>query len=111
GEVNLSLSNFARAEAMFGEARDLAAGRGDPAGASSARGLRADAMQRAGRNAEAMRELYAQLDDLRGSPSPALLRALSVLAAAELATGAPDAAGSPWGADATGADPDYCADK
>ena len=92
GEVNLSLSNFARAEAMFTEARDLAAGRGDHAAASSARVLRADAMQRAGRNAEAMRELYAQLDDLRGSPSPTLLRALSVLAAAELATGAPDAA-------------------
>ncbi len=92
GEVNLSLSNFSRAEAMFAEARDLAAGRGDSAAASSARVLRADTMQRAGRNAEAMRELYAQLDDLRAAPSPALLRALSVLAAAELATGAPDAA-------------------
>jgi len=92
GEVNLSLSNFARAEAMFAEARDLAAGRGDPDAARAARVLRADAMQRSGRNAEAMRELYAQLDDLRASPSPALLRALSVLAAAEVATGAPDAA-------------------
>jgi len=92
GEVNLSLANFARAESMFGEARDLAAGRGDSTAARSARVLRADAIQRAGRNAEAMRELYAQLDDLRGTPSPALLRALGVLAAAEMATGAPDAA-------------------
>jgi serine/threonine-protein kinase len=92
GEVNLSLANFARAEAMFGEAQDLAARSGDAVAAGSSRVLRADASQRAGRNAEAMRALYAQLDGLRGSPSPALLRALSALAAAELATGAPDAA-------------------
>ena len=92
GEVDLSLSNFTRAETMFGEAQDLAARRGDVAAARNARVLRADASQRAGKNAEAMRELYAQLDELRSSPSPTLLRALSVLAAAELATGAPDAA-------------------
>jgi len=111
GEVNLSLSNFSRAESMFAEARDLATGRGDHAAADSARVLRADTMQRAGRNAEAMRELYAQLDDLRGSPSPTLLRALSVLAAAEQATGAPDAAVAHRREAAAAADHIYGADS
>jgi tetratricopeptide (TPR) repeat protein len=111
GEVNLSLSNFARAEAMFAEAHDLAASRGDPAAARTARVLRADAMQRAGRNAQAIRELYAQLDDLRAAPSPALLRALSVLAAAEVATGAPDAAIAHRREAASAADRIYGADS
>ncbi len=111
GEVNLSLSNFARAEAMFAEARDLATARGDSTAADSARVLRADAIQRAGRNAEAMRELYAQLDGLRGSPSPTLLRALSVLAAAEQATGAPDAAIAHRREAASSADRIYGADS
>jgi eukaryotic-like serine/threonine-protein kinase len=111
GEVNLSLSNFARAEAMFGEARDLADRSGDAAAARSARVLRADAAQRAGRNAEAMRELYAQLDGLRDTASPALLRALGVLAAAELATGAPDAAIAHRREAASAADRIYGADN
>ena len=92
GEVSLSLSNFTRAQALFGEVQALADGRGDRDAARSARTLHADALQRAGRNAEAIRELNVQLDALRRTPSPDLLRALAVLAAAEIVTGAPDAA-------------------
>jgi len=92
GEVNLSLSNFSRAEAQFAQALALAEAGGASREARHARVLRADALQRAGRNADAMRELNAQLDQLRRSPSPTLLRALAVLAAAEVATGASDLA-------------------
>ena len=92
GEVDLSLSNFAHAEALFVQAQTLASDSGDTAAVRTARVLRADALQRAGRNAEAMRESNTQLDALRAAPSPTLLRVLGVLAAAEMATGMPDAA-------------------
>jgi len=92
GEVNLSLSNFTRAEAQFAQALALADASGDGGEARNARVLRADALQRAGRNDEAMRELNALLDALRRKPSPTLLRALAVLASAEVATGASELA-------------------
>ena len=55
GEVNLSLSNFARAEAMFTEARDLATGRGDHAAANSraSPARRRDAARRTQRRGDA----------------------------------------------------------
>ena len=92
GEVSLSLANFARAETLFAEAQALASGTGDESGARISRALHADALQRAGRNADAIREAQALLDDLHAAPSPALLRADAVLASAEMATGKPDAA-------------------
>ncbi len=92
GEVSLSLSNFAQAQTLFAEARALAMGHGDAAGARAAQVLHDDALQRAGHNDEALHELQAMLDDLRAKPTPALLRAYAVLASAEMATGQPDAA-------------------
>jgi tetratricopeptide (TPR) repeat protein/tRNA A-37 threonylcarbamoyl transferase component Bud32 len=92
GEVNLSLSRFARAEALFGQAQTLADASGDAVAARAVRVLHADTLQRAGRNADAIRELSVQLDVLRQAPSPILLHALGILAAAELATGATDSA-------------------
>src|SRR5262249_17835349 len=91
-EVNLSLSDFTRATGLSDEARVLAAAAGDAAAERAARVLRADALQRPGRNAEATKEVDAVLAALRGAPSPVLLRALAVLAAAEMANGEPDAA-------------------
>lgn len=92
GEVDLSLSNFARAETAFSSALTLARDSGDDKGARHLSVLRADAQQRAGRNADALRDLSAQLEALRANPSPTLLRALSVTSAAEMAQGKPDAA-------------------
>ncbi|HEY2395880.1 MAG TPA: serine/threonine-protein kinase [Rudaea sp.] len=92
GEVSLSLSNFSQADELFTQAQSLAAAQGDAASQSSARVLHADALQHRGRNSEAKQEIEAMLAALRAAPSPVLLRALSVLAASELATGAPDSA-------------------
>ena len=52
--------------------------------------LHADALQRAGKNASAIEELTPQLDALRASPNPDLLRALGVLAESEMMTGKPN---------------------
>ncbi|HEX3122239.1 MAG TPA: serine/threonine-protein kinase [Rhodanobacteraceae bacterium] len=92
GEVSLSLSNFTQADDLFTQAQSLAAAQGDAAAESSARVLHAAALQRSGRNREAKQEIESMLATLRAAPSPVLLRALSVLAASELATGAPDLA-------------------
>ncbi len=92
GEVSLSLSNFSGADDLFKQAQSLAAAHDDPSAERASRVLHADALQRAGRNTEARQDVEPVLAALRAAPSPVLLRALAVLAAAELATGAPDAA-------------------
>ena len=92
GEVDLSLSNFAHAETTFAAALTLTRESGDADNARQLSVLHADAMQRAGRNADALHDLMPQLDALRAKPSPVLLRALGVMAAAEMALGTPDAA-------------------
>ncbi|HEX6832494.1 MAG TPA: tetratricopeptide repeat protein, partial [Rudaea sp.] len=92
GEVELSLANFTRAADLFTQAGSLADAAGDAGAARTARVLHADALQHAGRNAQAIGELTPQLDALRASPSPALLRALAAMSAAEMMTGKPDAA-------------------
>jgi serine/threonine-protein kinase len=92
GEVSLSLSNFSAADDLFTQAQSLAAAQDDPVSERASRVLHADALQRAGRNTESRQEIEPVLAALRAAPSPVLLRALAVLAAAELATGAPDAA-------------------
>jgi serine/threonine-protein kinase len=92
GEVSLSLSNFSGADDLFKQAQTLAAQQNDRAAERASLVLHADAMQRAGHNTEARQELEPVLAALRAAPSPVLLRALAVLAAAELATGTPDAA-------------------
>jgi serine/threonine-protein kinase len=92
GEVELSLSDFARAQTLFNQASALAEQTGDVAGVRAARVLHADALQRAGKNAEALREVNAELDALRASPTPLTVRALGVLAESEHMTGANDAA-------------------
>jgi serine/threonine-protein kinase len=89
GEVELSLANFARAQTLFASAETLA---GDAAEAQRDRILRAQAQQRAGSNAQAIAAVNAELVSLRARPSALLVRALDVLAAAEIATGAPSAA-------------------
>jgi eukaryotic-like serine/threonine-protein kinase len=89
GEVELSLSNFARAENLFDQAASTAAQTGDAKAVRSARVLHADVLQRSGKNNEAIAELNPQLDSLRATPSQPLLRALSVVAAAEMMTGKP----------------------
>jgi len=91
GEVELSLSNFARAQALFDQAGEEALLAGDAAGVRESHVLRADALQRAGRNTEASSEVNADLGALRAAPSSLLLRALGVLAAAERMTGANEA--------------------
>jgi eukaryotic-like serine/threonine-protein kinase len=92
GEVDLSLSNFARAETTFAAALALTRESGDANNARQLSVLHADAMQRAGHNADALHDLTTQLDALRAKPSPVTLRALGVMAAAEMALGTPDAA-------------------
>ena len=92
GEVSLSLSNFSEAQALFRQAQASAGVGGDAAAARAAAVLYADALQRAGRNAEAIAGLEPLLPALRGTPSGASLRALGVLAAAEVAGGKLDAA-------------------
>lgn len=92
GEVNLSLSNFSRAQSLFDEAQAVAEVTGDINAEHGARILHADVLQRQGKNDEAIRELQERLQELRKKPSPLLLHALGVLAAAEMATGAPAAA-------------------
>jgi serine/threonine-protein kinase len=92
GEVDLSLSNFARAQTSFEAALALEEQQSDPSAALRMRVLRADAMQRAGRNAEAVAALKPVLGPLRERPSTVSLRALAVLAAAEIVLGQPDAA-------------------
>jgi serine/threonine-protein kinase len=90
GEVQLSLSNFARAEKLFAQAEQGASVAGQLDVARDAQVRRADAMQRAGRNADAIAALRPVLDPLRQSPGPTLLRALAVLAMADIAVGKPD---------------------
>ena len=90
GEVQLSLSGFQRAEDLFGQALDLARASGDAHAQAALRVLHADARQRAGQNAQAVAELAPHLDALRAAPSPDLVRALGVLAAAEMALGKPE---------------------
>jgi eukaryotic-like serine/threonine-protein kinase len=90
GEVQLSLSNFARAEKLFAQAEQGANDAGQLDIARDAHVRRADAMQRAGRNADAITELQPVLSSLRESPGPTLLRALAVLAMADIAIGKPD---------------------
>ena len=92
GEVSLSLSNFAEAQALFRQAQTSAATLGDVAAAHAAAVLHADALQRAGRNGDAIAEIEPLLPALRMAPAGASLRALGVLAAAEVAGGKLDAA-------------------
>ena len=89
GKVELSLANFARAQALFAAAEKLA---DDSAQARSDRILRAQAQQRAGDNAQAIATIDADLAALRVHPSAMLVQALGTLAAAEIATGKPDVA-------------------
>jgi serine/threonine-protein kinase len=91
GEVELSLSEFARAQTLFAAAAESARQADDAASVREARVLHADALQRAGKNAEALHEVNAELGALRAAPSRLLLRALAVLAATERMTGANDA--------------------
>ena len=88
GEVNLSLSDHARAEAQFSQAAQLATQAGDSAAARRARLLHASALQRSGRNREARHAVQAELAMLRAQPARDLLLALDVAAAADMALGA-----------------------
>ena len=90
GEVQLSLSNFTRAERLFDQASVLVAR--DTAIGNDLHVMHADAQQRAGHNAEAVAELDPLLPKLRAAPDGTLLRALGVRAAADLVTGKADAA-------------------
>lgn len=92
GEVDLSLSNFSQAESAFTSALSLISTADDQENKRLLEVLRADAQQRAGRNAEASQGLDAELGSLRSKPSPALVRALAVLAEAAMALGKPDVA-------------------
>jgi len=77
---------------LLREALTLAERNGDPGSARRIRVALADALQRAGKNAEAANEIGAEVAALRAAPAADLLRALGVLAQAEMASGAPDAA-------------------
>jgi len=90
GEVQLSLSNFVHAEKLFAQAEQRAADAGQIDVARDAQVRRADAMQRAGRNADAIAQLQPVLPTLRETPGPTLLRALAALAAADISIGKPD---------------------
>jgi serine/threonine-protein kinase len=90
GEVQLSLSNFVHAEKLFAQSEQSAADAGQIELARDAQVRRADAMQRAGRNADANAQLQPVLPALRESPGPTLLRALAVLAAADISIGKPE---------------------
>jgi tetratricopeptide (TPR) repeat protein len=90
GEVELSLANYSRAEQLFQQASMLTVSR--PQADQELRVLRADALQRAGRNAQAVTLLEPALADLRRTPAPTLVRALGVVAAAQMGDGHPDAA-------------------
>ena len=92
GEVSLSLSSYSRAEALFEQAQTLAQQTGDTEIARDAQVRRADALQRAGRNAEAMALLNPILVQLDTQPSANLLRAYSVIASAETDLGKPNEA-------------------
>ncbi|HEY6940476.1 serine/threonine-protein kinase [Dokdonella sp.] len=88
GEVSLSLSDHARAETQLAQAATLASRGGDPAAARRAHLLHAGALQRAGRNREALQEAEADMAALRARPSRERLLALDVAAASEMALGA-----------------------
>jgi eukaryotic-like serine/threonine-protein kinase len=90
-EVSLSMANFARAQSLAGDALAAAARGGDMPAADAARALQIDALQRAGRNADALREGRAQIAG-KPAPSPAILRTRGAVAAAEMALGDPAAA-------------------
>jgi len=88
GEVSLSVSDHARAQAQLAQAAEAATRGGDAERARHARLLRASAMQLAGHNREALDAAQAELPALRKQPSPLLPLALDVTAAAEMALGA-----------------------
>jgi len=89
-EVWLSLSAFAQADTALSQAEVTAReiGRDDLAGEVAI--ARADGWQRAGDSAKAIRAIEPVLPVLRQTDSPVLLRALNVLAAAQLAVGTTD---------------------
>jgi serine/threonine protein kinase/tetratricopeptide (TPR) repeat protein len=87
GEVALSQDDFAKALVLLDQAKQESAKSGDASVAQEAAVLHADALQRAGRDREAAQEIQGVLDTLRHKPSPTLLRALKVLAAAEIVIG------------------------
>jgi serine/threonine-protein kinase len=87
GEVLLSQSALADAEATFSEALALAQGLADPQPVHELSVLRADARQRAGQYASALADLEDTLLALRDLESPLLPRALGVAAAARLGQG------------------------
>ena len=92
GEVSLSVSSPARAEAQLTQAAALAERGGDRERARHARLLRASALQFAGRNREALDAVQAELPALRAQPSTLLQIALDAAANAEMALGASEAA-------------------
>jgi serine/threonine protein kinase len=89
-EVWLSLSAFAQADTALSLAEVTAReiGRDDLVGEVAI--ARADGWQRAGDSVKAIRAIEPVLPALRQADSPALLRALNVLAAAQLAVGTTD---------------------
>uniref|UniRef100_UPI0027BA3433 protein kinase domain-containing protein n=1 Tax=Dokdonella sp. TaxID=2291710 RepID=UPI0027BA3433 len=90
GEVSLSVSDHARAQAQLAQAAEAATRGGDADGARRARVLHASALQLAGRNREALDATQAELPALRAQPSPLLPLALDVAASAQMALGASD---------------------
>jgi tetratricopeptide (TPR) repeat protein len=92
GEVDLSLDRFANAQSDFSEALALTAALGDRDFEIELHVLRADALQRAGRAADALRELAPLPQWQLAAPPRIVMRALAVHAAAEVAGGEPDAA-------------------
>ncbi|HSN01793.1 MAG TPA: serine/threonine-protein kinase [Rudaea sp.] len=92
GEVELSMAQFKRAQALFEEAGQAAHTADDARAVRRARVADAQARQRAGDNAGAVAELSALMPELRIAPDNSLLRALAVQAAADMTLGKPDAA-------------------
>ena len=92
GEVDLSLDRFANAQSDFSEALSLTAAQGDRNFEIELHVLRADAMQRAGHAADALKELASLPQWQASAPPRIVMRALAVHAAAEVAGGEPDAA-------------------
>jgi len=92
GEVDLSLDRFANAQSDFSEALTLTATLGDRNFEIELHVLRADALQRSGRAADALRELAPLPQWQLAAPPRIVMRALAVHAAAEVASGEPDSA-------------------
>ncbi len=87
GQVELSLSQFSRAESLLSRAEKLQMEDGNIIGARDSRVLRAEALQRSGKPAEAAHMIDGQLEGMRTRPSPTLVRALSTLASSEVQLG------------------------